>query len=43
VGLNSLKDGYFFNNALRYVPNVATGWDRDGEWHWEGLNNLFHI
>ena len=43
VGLNSLKDGYFFNNALRYVPNVATGWDRYGEWHWEGLNNLFHI
>jgi DNA helicase II / ATP-dependent DNA helicase PcrA len=43
VGLNSLKDGYFFNNAVRYVPNVATGWDRDGKWHWEGLNNLFHI
>ncbi len=43
VGLNSLKDGYFFNNALRHVPNVATGWDRDGEWHWKGLNKLFHI
>ena len=43
VGLNSLKDGYFFNNAMRYVPNVATGWDRDGEWHWKGLDNLFHI
>ena len=43
VGLNSLKDGYFFNNAVRYVPNVATGWDRNGKWHWEGLNNLFHI
>ncbi len=43
VGLNSLKDGYFFNNALRYVPNVATGWDRDGKWHWKGLDNLFHI
>lgn len=43
VGLNSLKDGYFFNNAVRYVPNIATGWDRDGEWHWRGLSNLFHI
>ena len=43
VGLNSLKDGYFFNNAVRYVPNIATGWDRNGEWHWKGLDNLFHI
>lgn len=43
VGLNSLKDGYFFNNDMRYVPNIATGWDRTGKWHWNGLNNLFHI
>ncbi len=43
VGLNSLKDGYFFNNETRYVPNIATGWDRSGKWHWKGLDNLFHI
>ena len=43
VGLNSLKDGYFFNKDMRYVPNIATGWDRTGKWHWEGLDNLFHI
>ncbi len=43
VGLNSVKDGYFFNNETRYVPNIATGWDREGKCHWKGLNNLFHI
>jgi len=43
VGLNSLKDGYFFNNDVRYVPNIATGWDRRGKWHWKGLDNLFHM
>jgi DNA helicase-2/ATP-dependent DNA helicase PcrA len=43
VGLNSIKDGYFFNNDIRYVPNIATGWDRSGKWHWKGLDNLFHV
>lgn len=43
VGLNSSKDGYFFNNEMRYVPNIATGWDRNMKWHWNGLDNLFHL
>ena len=43
VGLNSVKDGYYFNGDIRYVPNMATGWDRDMEWHWKGLKNMFHI
>lgn len=43
VGLNSLKDGYFFNNDMRYIPNIATGWDRSGKWCWNGLDNLFHL
>ncbi len=35
VGLNSVRDE---------IPNVATGWDRDGNWHWaRGLRNLVHI
>jgi DNA helicase-2/ATP-dependent DNA helicase PcrA len=43
VGLNSVKDGYYFNGDTRYVHNMATGWDRDMEWHWKGLKNIFHI
>jgi len=43
VGLNSVKDGYFFNEKVRYIPNVATGWDRKEQWHWMGLDFLFHI
>lgn len=43
VGLNSVKDGYYFNGDARYVPNMATGWDRDMEWHWNGLKNIIHI
>ncbi len=43
VGLNSVKDGYFFNGKMRYIPNVATGWDRKEKWHWKGLHGLFHI
>lgn len=43
VGLNSVKDGYFFNGQERYVPNIATGWDRKEKWHWRGLKCLFHI
>lgn len=35
VGLDSVR---------QRIPNVATGWDRNGTWHWgEGLNNLVHI
>jgi DNA helicase-2/ATP-dependent DNA helicase PcrA len=35
VGLNSVKNG---------IPNVATGWNRNGEWIWgSGLPNLIHI
>jgi DNA helicase-2/ATP-dependent DNA helicase PcrA len=43
VGLNSVKDGYYFNGDTRYIPNVATGWNRDGEWFWGGLENLVHF
>ncbi|NIA09716.1 MAG: UvrD-helicase domain-containing protein [Nitrospiraceae bacterium] len=35
VGLNSVING---------IPNIATGWDRDQNWHWQrGLNNIVHI
>jgi len=35
VGLNTVRDR---------IPNVATGWDRNRNWHWgRGLNNLVHI
>ena len=35
VGLNTVRDR---------IPNVATGWDRNRNWHWgRGLNNLTHI
>lgn len=43
VGLNSVKDGYYFNDKMRFIPNMATGWNRDGEWFWRGLENLVHI
>jgi len=43
VGLNSVKNGYYFNDDTRYIPNVATGWNRDMEWHWKGLKNIVHI
>lgn len=43
VGLNSVKDGYYFNGSTRFIPNIATGWDRDEEWHWVGLENLVHL
>lgn len=43
VGLSSVKDGYFFNGEMRYIPNMATGWDRKEKWHWNGLNCLFHL
>lgn len=36
VGLNSVR-----NNQ---IPNVATGWDRGGNWRWgAGLGNLVHL
>ena len=35
VGLNSVQQS---------IPNVATGWDRNRNWHWgQGLPNLVHI
>jgi DNA helicase II / ATP-dependent DNA helicase PcrA len=43
VGLNSLKDGYETKQGPRRISNVATGWSRDGEWHWKGLDNLMMI
>lgn len=32
VGLNS--------NLRGGIPNIATGWDRNENWHWQGLNNI---
>lgn len=44
VGLNSVKDGYQTNSGSRDIPSIATGWDRNKNWHWRrGLNNLIHI
>jgi len=43
VGLNSVKDGYYFNGKMRFIPNIATGWNRNEEWFWEGLENLIQI
>lgn len=45
VGLNSVREGYELQSGEnREIQNVATGWDRDGNWRWgAGLNNLTHI
>lgn len=45
VGLNSVREGYDLQSGdHREIKNIATGWDRDNNWHWgEGLNNLIHI
>ena len=43
VGLNTLKNGYDTKDKHKLLPNVATGWSRDEEWHWPGLSNLLHI
>lgn len=44
VGLNSVKNGYRVKAGPREIPNIATGWDRNGKWHWgKGLKNLLHI
>ncbi len=32
VGLNSVIDGYDTKNDHIYIPHVATGWTRNGEW-----------
>jgi len=35
VGLNSVRNS---------IPNIATGWNRNRNWHWgQGLHNLLHI
>jgi DNA helicase II / ATP-dependent DNA helicase PcrA len=44
IGINSVKDGYEKNGKIKVIPNIATGWDRNNNWHWgEGLNNIIHI
>ena len=47
VGLNSVKDGFYTRAKkpeLKFIPNVATGWDRANNWHWgRGLPNIIHI
>ncbi len=44
VGLNSVRDGYFTSSGRKEIPNIATGWDRNGNWIWDrGLPNLIHI
>jgi DNA helicase-2/ATP-dependent DNA helicase PcrA len=43
VGLVSVKDGYHTQQGPRKIANVATGWSRDGKWHWPRLENVKHI
>jgi DNA helicase-2/ATP-dependent DNA helicase PcrA len=43
VGLESVKDGYHTKQGPRRIANVATGWSRDGKWHWPLLENIKHI
>jgi DNA helicase-2/ATP-dependent DNA helicase PcrA len=48
VGLNSVRDGYQVGAQKRredrQIENIATGWDRTGQWIWgPGLTNLTHI
>ena len=47
VGLTSVRDGYLTRGRHpqhRFIPHVATGWDRNGSWHWgQGLPNIIHI
>lgn len=47
VGLNSVKNGYYTrgrNPIHKNIPNVATGWDRHRNWHWQqGLPNITHL
>jgi DNA helicase-2/ATP-dependent DNA helicase PcrA len=44
VGLRSVSNGYRISSGIKYIPNVATGWDRKREWIWgPGLHNLIHI
>ncbi|MDP3013107.1 MAG: 3'-5' exonuclease, partial [Candidatus Subteraquimicrobiales bacterium] len=43
IGLTPVKDGYRVDKERNFIPNVATGWDREGRWQWPGLDNLFMI
>jgi DNA helicase-2/ATP-dependent DNA helicase PcrA len=43
IGLSPVKDGYRVDNERFYIPNVATGWDREARWPWRGLGNLYLI
>ncbi|MEG3225525.1 MAG: hypothetical protein BME94_08495 [Methanobacteriales archaeon Met13] len=43
VGLKSVKDGYNTKQGHGEIANVATGWSRDGNWHWKRLKNIKHI
>ena len=43
VGLESVKDGYHTKQGPRRIANVATGWSRDGKWHWPRLENIKHV
>ena len=43
VGLNTVKNGYDTKQEHKRIPNVATGWSRDGDCHWPGLDNIIQI
>jgi DNA helicase-2/ATP-dependent DNA helicase PcrA len=43
IGLSPVKDGYRVDKERFYIPNVATGWDREARWPWRGLGNLVLI
>ena len=43
VGLNSVREGFNTKTSHKEIPNVATGWSRDSNWHWKRLKNIKHI
>ncbi|MEN6328958.1 MAG: ATP-dependent helicase [Methanobacteriaceae archaeon] len=43
IGLSAVKEGYRVDQERFYIPNVATGWDREARWPWRGLGNLVLI
>ncbi len=43
IGISPVKNGYQTRYDHHEIPNVATGWSRNGDCHWPGLENLVHI
>jgi DNA helicase-2/ATP-dependent DNA helicase PcrA len=45
IGLNTVRRNFTDHHGnIKRIPNVATGWDRNGTWQWGyDLENLLHI